>query len=84
VTSPSVGAYEVRLGSWSGGDGYSVIVRIIHANGVVATDATAGAGYLPAVYFRTDAARAHDFAVAVYLIGPTGAGVDYIEIPLTV
>src|SRR6266511_2594360 len=32
VTSPSVGAYEVRLGSWSGGDGYSVIVRIIHAN----------------------------------------------------
>jgi len=54
--------------------GTTVMVRIIHANGVVASE-----GFGP---FRTDAARAIDFAVAVYLMGPAGQGVDYIELPL--
>ena len=83
VTSPSTGEYRVQLSPGTLGDGYQVIVRIIHANGVVAVDQQFRATSVGVVGFRTDPGRAHAFAVAVYLVAPDGTGVDYIEVPLS-
>jgi len=61
---------------------YQVLVRVIHANGVVSLDTSFWAGRAREFLFGTDGERAKDFAVAVYLMGPGGEGVDYIEMPL--
>ena len=82
IASPEVGAYSVSVDASGAPAGYTVIVRIIHANGVVASEGTFANGAHSSVFLRTDSARAGDFAVAVYLMGPSGAGVDYIELPL--
>jgi len=83
VTSSEPGAFDIRMTSTDLGSGYMTMIRIIHANGVVALDVTAQTGDLLILTFRTDTARAADFAVATYLVGPSGEGVDYLEIPLT-
>jgi len=61
---------------------YQVLVRVIHANGVVSLDTSFWAGRTREFLFGTDGERAKDFAVAVYLMGPGSEGVDYIETPL--
>ena len=76
IASTEAGVYQVSVDTSLVPSDYTVMVRIIHANGVVASE-----GFVP---FRTDAARAIDFAVAVYLMGPAGQGVDYIELPLAI
>ena len=82
IASPEVGAYSVSVDASGVPAGYTVMVRIIHANGVVASEGTFTNGAHPSVFLRTDSARAGDFAVAVYLMSASGAGVDYIEVPL--
>jgi len=82
IANPSSGRYAVSLDTSGMPGGYSVMVRIIHANGIVASEGTFPAGGQPSVSLVTDGARAGDFAVAVYLMGPTGDGADYIELPL--
>ena len=84
VVSPmGFGAFDVRVSSSATGSGYTIMLRIIHANGVVSVDASLRGGQDATVSFRTDVARAGDFAVAAYLVGPSSDGVDYIEIPLS-
>ncbi len=63
---------------------YTVITRVIHANGVVALEVQESAGGEREYYFSTEAAAASDFAIAVYLQAPSGDGADYLEIPLAV
>jgi hypothetical protein len=82
IASPELGTYSVSVDASGVPSGYTVMVRIIHANGVVAADGTFANGAHPSVFLRTDSARAGDFAVAVYLMSPSGSGVDYIELPL--
>jgi hypothetical protein len=82
IGNPASGSYEVSLDASGLPAGYSVMVRIIHANGIVASEGTFQNGGVPRVSLSTDGARAGDFAVAVYLVGPSGQGVDYIELPL--
>jgi len=83
VSSTAPGVFEVGVGSAGVSSSYTVILRVIHANGVVAVDASFPAGPASGVSFATDSARAADFAVVAYLMGPSGEGVDYIEVPLT-
>ena len=83
VSSTAPGVFEVGVGSAGVSSSYTVILRVIHANGVVAVDASFPAGPASDVSFATDSARAADFAVVAYLMGPSGEGVDYIEVPLT-
>ncbi len=61
---------------------YTVLVRIVHANGIVSVDTSFSACRSETVTFATDGDRAKDFAVAVYLQGPYNNGVDYLELPL--
>jgi len=82
IANPSFGSYDVSLDASGLPSGYGVMVRIIHANGIVASEGTFQNGGVPRVSLSTDGARAGDFAVAVYLVGPSGEGVDYIELPL--
>jgi hypothetical protein len=85
VSPAESGTFNVQMAPSDLGSEYMVILRIIHANGVVAVDATfqSGQGQAYGVSFRTDVARAADFAVAAYLAGPGFVGVDYLEIPLS-
>ena len=82
VSNTGPGGYDVRVDSLPSGYGYTVIVRIIHANGVIAVDSSSPADSASGVSFRTNPARAGDFAVAVYLMGPGQTGIDYLELPL--
>ena len=83
IVNPASGSYEVSLDASGLPAGYSVMVRIIHANGIVASEGTFQNGGVPRVSLTTDGSRAGDFAVAVYLIAPNGQGMDYIELPLS-
>ena len=82
IENPAYGSYAVSLDTAGMPGGYTVMVRIIHANGIVASEGTFQVGGQPRVDLSTDGARGGDFAVAVYLMGPAGEGADYIELPL--
>ncbi len=77
------GSYAIHVSSHPGSS-YTVITRVIHANGVVAFEVIERGDGDRTYQFSTEAAAANDFAVAVYLMGSSGAGADYIEIPLAV
>jgi len=77
------GTYAIHVGAPSDSS-YRVITRVIHANGVVALDVAENAGGERVYSFSTESAAAADFAVAVYLMTSSGAGADYLEIPLAV
>ena len=83
ITSPETGLYQVSVDASGLGSEHIVMVRIIHANGIVASESTFTPGGQGFVTFRTDAAHAGDFAVAVYLMSPSSVGEDYIELPLS-
>ena len=77
------GTYAIHVSAHPGSS-YTLITRVIHANGVVSLEVVERGDGDRTYQFTTEAAAAGDFAVAVYLQDPYGVGADYIEIPLAV
>src|SRR3990170_4972216 len=79
---PQSGEFLIGIDANGIGSSHQVLVRVIHANGVVSLDTSFWAGGTGTFVFSTGGERAKDFAVAVYLMDPSGTGVDYIELTL--
>ncbi len=79
---PQTGQYEIAIDTSGVDSSYQVTLRVIHANGLVPLDTTFQAGSVATFGFAPEDGAPKDYAVAVYLADPWGAGVDYLETPL--